>query len=109
LFNTIADSKDQFLSIDKFDPNIVLDKSAGTVTVAAGIRYGQLAEGCITKDGRFTTCLTATYFCCRGLCYGTHGSGIKNGNLSTAVRAGVCDGFGRTIKLSQKTSTFMAL
>ena len=43
-FNTIADSKNEFLSLSNLDLGITIDRDNLTVTVAAGIRYGQLAE-----------------------------------------------------------------
>ena len=41
-FNAIADSRDQFLSLASLDQILSLDGDARTVTVGAGIRYGQL-------------------------------------------------------------------
>ena len=42
-FNNIADSKDAFLSLKPLDEIVSLDAQARTVTVDAGITYGQLA------------------------------------------------------------------
>src|SRR5207247_4645220 len=42
-FNNIADSKDSFLSLKPMDEVIALDPVARTVTVAAGITYGELS------------------------------------------------------------------
>jgi len=107
-FNTIADSKDQFLSIDKFDPNIVLDKSARTVTVAAGIRYGQLAEWLYNEGWALHNLASLPHISVAGACVtGTHGSGIKNGNLSTAVRGlEFVTASGEFVKLSTKEELF---
>ena len=41
-FNNIADSKDSFLSLKPMNEVIALDPSKRTVTVNAGITYGQL-------------------------------------------------------------------
>ena len=48
-FNNIADSKDGFLSLKPMDEVISLDPAKRTVTVAAGITYGQL---CPYLDGK---------------------------------------------------------
>ena len=42
-FNNIADSKVQQMSLKDLSEVMELDKDAGTVTVGAGIRYGQLS------------------------------------------------------------------
>src|SRR5580692_7169430 len=42
-FNNIADSKDTFLSLKPLDEIVALDPQAHSVTVDAGITYGQLA------------------------------------------------------------------
>jgi len=41
-FNNIADSKDAFISLRSMDKVIALDPAKQTVTVSAGITYGQL-------------------------------------------------------------------
>jgi len=48
-FNNIADSKDGFLSLKPMDEVISLDPAKRTVTVAAGITYGQLCPYLDTK------------------------------------------------------------
>ncbi|HET9825230.1 MAG TPA: FAD-binding protein, partial [Chitinophagaceae bacterium] len=42
-FNTIADSKDRFISLRNINKIISLDEKAKTVTMEAGIKYGELA------------------------------------------------------------------
>src|SRR5438045_4861501 len=42
-FNTIADSKDGFLSLKPMEEMATMDSTAHTVTVDAGVTYGQLA------------------------------------------------------------------
>ena len=42
-FNNIADSKDAFLSLKPLDEIVSLDPQLRTVTVDAGIKYGQLS------------------------------------------------------------------
>ena len=87
-FNTIADSKHQFLSIDKLDPDIRINAERKEVSVAAGIRYGQLAEWLYKEGWALHNLASLPHISVAGACVtATHGSGIKNGNLSTAVRA----------------------
>ena len=87
-FNTIADSKQQFLSIDKLDPGISINKEGRTVSVAAGIRYGQLAEYLNREGWALHNLASLPHISVAGACLtATHGSGIKNGNLSTAVKS----------------------
>src|SRR5882672_1477913 len=42
-FNNMADSKDQLISLDRFNKIVSLDESNHTVTMEAGVRYGELA------------------------------------------------------------------
>src|SRR3954469_747652 len=41
-FNTIADSKDNFISLKQMNKVLTLDASARTVTIEAGMKYGEL-------------------------------------------------------------------
>jgi len=42
-FNGIADSKDRFISLIQQSKDISIDKIAKTVSLASGVRYGELA------------------------------------------------------------------
>jgi hypothetical protein len=53
-FNTIADSLHGFLSLAELGEAMAVDASARTVTVAGGLRYGQLARRCTSGDSRST-------------------------------------------------------
>jgi len=87
-FNTIADSKNEFLSLTNLDPAITIDRNDNTVTVAAGVRYGQLAEHLYKNGYALHNLASLPHISVAGACAtATHGSGIKNGNLSTAVEA----------------------
>jgi len=87
-FNKIADSTHQLLSLKALDKVVALDKEARTVTVESGMRYGQL---CPYLDGQgyaLHNLASLPHISIAGACStATHGSGEKNGNLSTAVRA----------------------
>ena len=87
-FNNIADSKDDFLSLRSMDKVVALDAQARTVTVEAGMSYGQLAPYLDSKGFALHNLASLPHISIAGACTtGTHGSGIKNGNLSTAVSA----------------------
>jgi alditol oxidase len=86
-FNTIADSKDTFLSLTEMKDAPVLDAAAGTVTVDANMTYGRLAPWLQEKGYALHNLASLPHISVAGaISTGTHGSGEKNGNLSTAVR-----------------------
>ncbi|WP_153800423.1 D-arabinono-1,4-lactone oxidase [Foetidibacter luteolus] len=87
-FNGIADSTHQLVSSGKFDKVIELDKQAATVTVGAGIKYGQLCPYLESNGFALHNLASLPHISIAGACAtATHGSGDKNGNLATAVAA----------------------
>jgi alditol oxidase len=85
-FNKIADSKENQVSLKTLNKVVTLDKTANTVTVEAGIRYGDLAPFLHENGYALQNLASLPHICIAGACAtATHGSGIKNGNLSTAV------------------------
>src|SRR3984957_8133740 len=87
-FNNIADSKDAFISLKPMDKVIALDPAKRTVTVSAGITYGQLCPYLDEKGFALHNLASLPHISVAGACStATHGSGEKNGNLSTAVSA----------------------
>jgi alditol oxidase len=86
-FNNIADSTEEQISLKHFD-QIELDAKAKTVTVGAGVTYGQLAPYIDSRGFAVHNLASLPHISVVGACAtATHGSGSKNGNLSTAVRA----------------------
>lgn len=86
-FNGIADSPEEQISLKHFD-QIDLDAKAKTVTVGAGVTYGQLAPYIDSRGFAVHNLASLPHISVVGACAtATHGSGNKNGNLSTAVRA----------------------
>jgi xylitol oxidase len=85
-FNGIADNPEN--QISPYLDQVVLDKNARTVTVGAGVKYGEVAP-LIDKQGYALHNLASLpHISVAGACAtATHGSGNKNGNLSTAVSA----------------------
>lgn len=86
-FNTIADSKDQFVTqVGIKDDYVVIDKVAKTVTVSSGLKYGQVAPILHRKGFALHNLASLPHISIAGACgTATHGSGEKSGNLATAV------------------------
>src|ERR1700674_2560803 len=85
-FNNIADSKDGFLSLKPMNEVIAIDPVARTVTVGAGITYGQLCPYLDSKGFALHNLASLPHISVAGACTtATHGSGEKNGNLATAA------------------------
>jgi alditol oxidase len=85
-FNGIADSTASLLSVREMNHVISMDAASRTVTLEAGMSYGQL---CPLLDGKglaLHNLASLPHISVAGACAtGTHGSGVRNGNLSTAV------------------------
>ena len=87
-FNSIADSKDNFISLKQLNKVVALDAVARTVTIEAGMNYGQLCPLLEEKGFALHNLASLPHISVAGACTtATHGSGIKNGNLATAVAA----------------------
>ncbi len=103
-FNDIADSTQSLLSLKPMDKVVALDPGAHTVTVEAGVTYGQL---CPYLDGRgfaLHNLASLPHISVAGACStATHGSGETNGNLATAVSAlEIVNAAGDLVKLSRQ-------
>ncbi len=85
-FNDIADSPDNLISLREMNHVIDLDAKAQTVTVEGGINYGQLCPELDRKGFALHNLASLPHISVAGACAtATHGSGVKNGNLATAV------------------------
>jgi alditol oxidase len=85
-FNRIADSPDTMISVRGIDANPVLDKQARTLTIGAGATYGEAARFLQTHGWALHNMGSLPHISIGGaISTGTHGSGIANGSLSTAV------------------------
>ena len=84
-FTDIADS-DELLSLDVLPPGVVVDRAARTVSFAAGLRYGELAEALRAEGLAVANLASLPHISVAGaVATATHGSGDANGNLATAV------------------------
>ena len=85
-FNTIADTKDNFVTLVGMKDDISIDSAAKTVTVNSGIKYGQISPYLHEKGFALHNLASLPHISIAGACAtATHGSGEKSGNLSTAV------------------------
>jgi alditol oxidase len=104
-FNRIADSKKEFLSLKNMDKVVSIDKDRRTVTVAGRMTYGQLCPLLDAQGFALHNLASLPHISVAGACStATHGSGEKNGNLSSAVSAiEFVNAAGDVIELSRKT------
>jgi len=103
-FNTIADNTENQVSLSHFNKVVSLDASSGTVTVESGMKYGELAPYLEEKGFALHNLASLPHISIAGaVATATHGSGIKNGNLSTAV-SGIefINAAGELVSLSKK-------
>lgn len=87
-FNKIADSSTKQVSLKEMNKVISLDKIAHTVTVEAGMRYGELAPFLHQHGYALHNLASLPHITIAGSCAtATHGSGLHNGNLATSIAA----------------------
>lgn len=87
-FNDIADSPGDLISLNRFNKIIHLDPQQRTVTVEAGVRYGELCHWLDSKGFALHNLASLPHISVAGACAtATHGSGDRNKNLSAAVNA----------------------
>jgi xylitol oxidase len=86
-FNAIADSTENQISLHALN-SISLDPAAKTVTVGAGVRYGDLAPVIDARGFALPNLASLPHISVAGaIATATHGSGLHNGNLATAASA----------------------
>ncbi|MFE5317711.1 FAD-binding protein [Paenibacillus sp. NPDC056579] len=87
-FNGIADTDGSHISLQKMNRVIALDRAHNRVTVEAGIRYGELCHYLHDNGYALHNLASLPHITIAGACASaTHGSGDKNGSLSTAVHS----------------------
>lgn len=85
-FNTIADTPAAQISTEHLGEVIDLDEERGRVTVEGGIRYGELGPYLHERGYAIHNLASLPHISVAGACAtATHGSGVENGNLATAV------------------------
>jgi xylitol oxidase len=84
-FNDIADSA-ELVSLEGLRADTVVDRERMTVSVGAGVRYGELAEALNAEGVALHNLASLPHISVAGaVATATHGSGDGNGNLATAV------------------------
>ena len=86
-FNAIADTDAISVTFENLPQELVIDKEKQIVTVSAGIKYGELAVALEKRGWALHNMASLPHISVAGaIATATHGSGVGNGNLATAVR-----------------------
>ena len=87
-FSRLADTSGDLISVAGLPPLVEIDTAGAAVTVGGGLRYSDIT-GPLHAAGRALRNLgSLPHISVAGACAtGTHGSGVANGNLATAVSA----------------------
>ncbi len=86
-FSDIADSA-ELVALDGLPPGVTVDHAAGTVSLGAAVRYGELAETLHAEGVALHNLASLPHISVAGaVATATHGSGDRSGNLATAVAA----------------------
>ncbi|HET6826982.1 MAG TPA: FAD-binding protein [Amnibacterium sp.] len=86
-FNGIADTSGTLVDMTALPVEVSIDAEAGTATVSGGTRYGVLAAALDEAGFALHNMGSLPHISVAGaVATGTHGSGVRNGNLSSAVR-----------------------
>ena len=109
-FNDIADSA-ELVTLEAIDQSVAIDRSAQTVTVNAGIRYGDLARALEREGLALHNMASLPHISVGGaVATATHGSGDANGNLATAVTAlELVTSDGDIVNVSRKDDDFAGM
>ena len=107
-FNKIADNTENLISLKEMNKVISIDRAANTVTVEAGMRYGELAPYLHQNGYALHNLASLPHITIAGsVATATHGSGVNNGNLSTAIAAiEFVNATGEIINLSKEDAAF---
>ncbi len=104
-FNFIADSRHHLVSLKPLHEVVALDREKRTVTVQAGITYGQLCPYLDQQGFALHNLASLPHISVAGACTtATHGSGERNGNLATSAAAlEIVTANGDLVKLSRES------
>jgi alditol oxidase len=84
-FSDIGDAP-ELVSLEGLPAEVEVDRAAGSVSFAAGLRYGELAAALEDEGLALHNLPSLPHVCVAGaVATATHGSGDANGNLATAV------------------------
>ncbi|WP_433066336.1 FAD-binding protein [Dactylosporangium sp. CS-033363] len=107
-FNTIADTPADLVSVAGLPADIRIDADARTVSVAGGVRYGELARRLDAEGYALHNLGSLPHISVAGaVATGTHGSGVGLGNLATAISAvDIVSGGGELVSLRRGDADF---
>jgi len=84
-FSDVADSA-ELVTLEGLPADVVVDRGRMTVSVGAGVKYGELAEALNAEGLALHNLASLPHISVAGaIATATHGSGDANGNLATAV------------------------
>ena len=110
-FNDIADTAGDLVSVADLPRVVDIDRAHSSVRVAAGLRYGEFVAELDAAGLALPNLGSLPHISVAGACAtGTHGSGDRNGNLSTTVSAVdivTADGDLRTISRAADGDEFL--
>ena len=87
-FSRVADTAADLVSVAGLPPTVEVDAAGSRVTVAAGVRYGELAVRLHRAGLALRAMASLPHISVAGACAtGTHGSGVRNQGLASAVSA----------------------
>ncbi|MEH0937178.1 FAD-binding protein [Micromonospora psammae] len=87
-FNRLGDTTGDLVSLAGLPPTVEIDRERGTVTVAAGLRYGDVATRLHAEGLALANLASLPHISVAGaVATGTHGSGDGHRNLAAAVAA----------------------
>ncbi|TDC39673.1 FAD-binding protein [Micromonospora sp. 15K316] len=87
-FNRFGDTAGDLVSLAGLPPEISIDRDRRQVTVAAALRYGDVATRLHAEGYALPNLASLPHISVAGaIATGTHGSGVGNGNLGTSVAA----------------------
>ena len=112
-FNTIADTDSVAVVLDRMPASLSIDDSAQRATVGAGLNYAQISEYLHAQGWAIHNLASLPHISIAGaVATATHGSGIANGPLHTAIRAVEimrADGEVRTLKRDEDPEFYAAI
>jgi alditol oxidase len=86
-FTAIADA-DELISLEALASPVTVDRAAGTVSLGGGMTYGALVQRLDDEGLALHNLASLPHISVAGaVATATHGSGVRNGNLATAVRS----------------------
>ncbi|UED87257.1 FAD-binding protein [Streptomyces profundus] len=87
-FNTIADTAGDLIRVDRLPRRVEIDRDRRTVTLSAGLRYGELTAELHAAGLALANLASLPHISVAGsVATGTHGSGNERRGLASAVRA----------------------